>query len=166
MSLSYVVVFFVVYSRKENDSNDSVNIGTNDNNSLSRDDIETPNMSESSSPAEFSTDDEIYPSRSDEMSFANTEKISHDHRFFMKEDLKKHILGCFIISVKIGYFCKICEIFYRESNEKPGGSSGHGRMMLLSLKIVLVKSYHVTNTSLTNLKIKGALEKIDVSTNK
>ena len=44
-----------------------------ENSSLSRDDIQTPNISESSSFAEPSTDDEIHPRGSNEMRFANTE---------------------------------------------------------------------------------------------
>ena len=63
---------FFVYSTKVNDSNDCVNIRADENNSSSRDDIESLNMSESSSSAELSTDDEIYPFGSNEMRFANS----------------------------------------------------------------------------------------------
>ena len=48
-------------------------------NSSSRDDIETPNMSELSSSAEISTDDKIRPPGSNEMHFANSEKIRRGH---------------------------------------------------------------------------------------
>ena len=77
--LLLTIYVFSFYSWKVNDSNDSVNIRTNEKNSSSRDDIETPNMSELSSSAEVSTDDEIHPPGSNEMRFANSEKIRRDH---------------------------------------------------------------------------------------
>ena len=78
-----------VYSRKVNDRNDSVNIGTDENNSSSRDDTETPNMSESSSFTELLMDDEMHPPRLNEMRFANTEEIRHDHSLFDERRYKK-----------------------------------------------------------------------------
>ena len=60
-----------------------------ENSSLSRDDIQTPNISESSSFAEPSTDDEIHPRGSNEMRFANTEEIRHNQRLFDERRYKK-----------------------------------------------------------------------------
>ena len=53
-----------------------------ESNCSSRDDIETVNMSDSSSSAELSLDDKIHPSGSSEMHFANFEEIRQDHRLF------------------------------------------------------------------------------------
>lgn len=54
-------------------------------------------------------------------------------------DMKKSILGCIAISIKKGYLIKVCEVLYGESSSKPGGSLGHGDIMLLHLNIFLVK---------------------------
>ena len=59
------------------------------NNSLSRDDIGIPNMSESSSSAELSKDDEIHLSGSNEMHFANTEEIRCEHHLFGERRYEK-----------------------------------------------------------------------------
>ena len=80
------MVFFL-YSRKVNDSNDSFNIRANENSS-SRDDIKTPNISDSPSSAELSTDDEIHP-RSNEMRFANFEEIRWDYHLFDERRYEK-----------------------------------------------------------------------------
>ena len=96
LSLSYM---FFVYSRKVNDSNDSVIIRLNEKNSPSRDDIKTPSMSESSSSKELSTDEEIHPSGSNKMRFADTEEIKHDHSFYDERRYEK-LLGCITISIK------------------------------------------------------------------
>ena len=62
-SLNFPVLrAFFGYSRKVNDSNGSVNIRMDENNSSSRDDIETLNMSDSSSSPKLSKEDEIHPS--------------------------------------------------------------------------------------------------------
>ena len=53
--------------------------------------------------------------------------------------MKKSILGCIAISIKKGYLIKVCEVLYGESSSKPGGSMGHGDIMLLHLNIFLVK---------------------------
>lgn len=52
-------------------------------------------------------------------------------------DMKKSILGCIAISIKKGYLIKVCEVLYGESSPQPGGSMGHGDIMLLPLNIFL-----------------------------
>ena len=142
-------MFFFVYSRKVNDSNDSVNTRTDENNSSSRDDIETPNMSESSSSAELSTNDKIHPSGSNEMCFANSEKIRRDYRLLAERRFEKEYTWLYYNFNEKVYLCKICEVFYGKSSAKSGGSRGNGRITLLSLKIIPVKNLHDT----TNQKI-------------
>ena len=127
-------LMFFVYSRKVNDSNDSVIIRLNEKNSPSRDDIKTPNMSESSSSKELSTDEEIHPSGSNKMRFANTEEIKHDHSFYDERRYEKQYTWLYYNFNKIGYLYKICELFYGESSAKPGRSRGNGHIMLLSLR--------------------------------
>ena len=85
--LPLTIYVFFLYSRKVNDSNDSFNIRTNENSS-SRDDIKTPNISDSPSSAELSTDDEIHP-RSNEMRFANFEEIRWDYHLFDERRYEK-----------------------------------------------------------------------------
>ena len=82
-----------------------------ENNSSSRDDIKTPNMPESSSSAELSTDVEIHPSESNEMRFANTEKIRRDHCLFDERWYEKEHTWLYYNFNKKSYLCKICEVF-------------------------------------------------------
>ena len=135
---------FFVYSRKVNDNNDSVDIRMEKNNFfLSRDYTETLNMSESSSSAELSIDDKIRPSGSNEMRFVNSEEVRCNHRLCDERRCEKEYTWLYYNFDEKGCLCKSCEVFYGESNAKPGGNRGYGRIMLLSLKIILVKK---TNT--------------------
>ena len=81
-------------------------------------------MSESSSSAELSMDDEINPSGSNEMRFANSEEIRRDHRLFDERRYEKEYTWLYYNFNKKNYLCKICEVFYGESSAKPGGSRG------------------------------------------
>ena len=123
---------FFVYYRKVNDSNESVNIRTDENNSSLRDDIETPNMSESSSSAKLSTDDEIHPS---DQSFANSEVIRCDRRLFDEKRYEKEYTWLSYNFNEKSYLCKICGVFYGEPSAKPGGSRG-----AWSLKVILAEN--------------------------
>ena len=60
-----------------------------ENNSSSRNDIENPNMSESSSSVDLSTDGKMHPSGSNEMCFANSEEIRCDHCLFDEKRYEK-----------------------------------------------------------------------------
>ena len=153
-----------VHSRKAKDESSS----------LSRDDIQTPNISESSCFAEpSSTDDEIHHSGSNEMCFANIEEIGHNQRLFDERRYEKEYTWLYYNFNKKSYLCKICEVFYGESKTYLVEVGGHGCITLLSLRIILVKklTQHEKSVkhkdainSLTNLKIKDALEKIDTPT--
>ena len=138
--LPLTIYVFFVYSRKVNDSNDKVNIKTDESNCSSRDDIEALNMSESSSSAELSTDDEIHPSVTNEMRFANSEETRRHHCLFDERRYEKEYNWLYYNFNKKDYLRKICEGFYAESSAKPGGSTGHSRIIPLSLKIILVKN--------------------------
>lgn len=91
-------------------------------------------MSELSSSAKLSMDEEILPSESNEMRFANTKEIRHNHHLF---DEKEYSWLYYNLNKK-GFLCKICEVFYGESSVKPVRSRGHGHIMMLPLKIILV----------------------------
>ena len=90
LSVTILQVFLFIIG-KVNVSNDIANIRTDENSSSSRDDIETPNRSESSSSVELSTDDKIHPSGSNEMRFANTEEIRCNHHLFDERQYEKKI---------------------------------------------------------------------------
>lgn len=80
---------FFVFSRKaddSNDSNDSVNISTDENI------FHKALWNFSSSSMDLSLDDKIHPSGSNEMRFANSEEIRCDHRLFDKKENKTNKL--------------------------------------------------------------------------
>ena len=97
-------------------------------------------MSESSSSAELSTDDEIHPSVTNEMRFANSEETRRHHCLFDERRYEKEYNWLYYNFNKKDYLRKICDGFYGESSAKPGGSRGHSRIIPLSLKIILVKN--------------------------
>ena len=122
--LFVTIYVFFVYSRKVNDSNDNVNIRTDEKNSLLRDDIKTLNVSELSSSAELSRDDKVHPSGSNEMHFANSEETTCNHCLFDERRYEKEYTSIYYNFNKKGYLCKIFEVFCGESSGKPGGRRG------------------------------------------
>ena len=165
--LSLTIYVFFVYSRKVNDSNDNVNIRTDEKNSSLRDDIKTLNISELSSSAELSRDDKVHSSGSNEMHFANSEEIRCNHCLFDERRYEKEFTSIYYNFNKKGYLCKIFEVFCGESSGKPGGSRGvwlHNPGKKLTWHDKLENHKDAIN-SLTNLKIKDAFEKIDRQTN-
>ena len=132
-------------------------------------------MSDSLSSAKLSTDEEIHPSGSNEMRFANSEEIRRDHRLFDERRYEKEFTWLYYKFNKKGYLCKICEVFYRESSAKPGGSTGTWSHNAVIFKDNLGKkltrhdkseTHKDAMNSLTNLKIKDQFEKIDGPTNR
>ena len=90
----------------------------------------------------------------------------------MRDDTKKDMHGYITILVKIDICVKVCEIFYGSSSEKPGGSRGAWSHRAVHFKDNPGKkltrhdesdSHGFALKSLTNLKIKEALEKPDES---
>ena len=163
-------LYLFVYSRKVNDSNDSANIRMNENNPSSKDDIENLKYVRLVKLAKLSTDEEIHPSGSNEMRFANSEEIRRDHRLFDERRYEKEYTWLYYKFNKKGYLCKICEVFYRESSAKPGGSTGawsHNAVIFkdnLGEKLTRhdkSETHKDAMNSLTNLKIKDQFEKID-----
>ena len=54
--------------------------------------------------------------------FANNEEIKQNHHLFDERQYEKEYAWlCYNFS-KNGYLCKVCEVFYESSSEKPGVS--------------------------------------------
>ena len=73
----------------------------------------------------LSTDEQIHPSGSNEMHFADSEEIKRDHHLFDKRRYEKEYTWLHYNFNKKGYLCKICEVFYEVSSTKARGSREH-----------------------------------------
>ena len=107
-----------------------------------------------------------------QLRFANSEEIKQDHRLFDERQYEKEYGWLYYNFSKNGYLCKVCEVFYGSSSEKPGGSRGAWLHRTVHFKDNPCKklthhdesdSHGFALKSLTNLKIKEALEKLDES---
>ena len=126
------------------------------------------------SEADLSTDDEIDVLNENtndlQLRFANSEEIKQDHCWFDERRYEKEYAWLYFS--KNVYLCKVCEVFYGSSSEKPGGSRGAWSHRAVNFKDNPGKkltchnesdSHSFALKSLTNLKIKEALEKPDES---
>ena len=107
-----------------------------------------------------------------QLRFANSEEIKRDHRLFDERRYKKEYVWLYYNFSKNGYLCKVCEVFYGSSSEKPGGSRGAWSHRAVHFKDNPGQklthhdesdSHGFALESLTNLKIKETLEKLDKS---
>ena len=129
-----------------------------------------------SSETDLSTDDEINVLNKNtndlQLRFANSEEIKRDHRLFDERQYQKEYAWLYYNFSKNGYLCKVCEVFYGSSGEKPGGSRGAWSHRAVHFKDNPGKkltrhdksdSHGFALKSLTNLKTKETLEKPDES---
>ena len=59
-----------------------------------------------------------------QLRFANSEEIKRDHHLFDERRYEKEYAWLYYNFSKNGYLCKVCEVFYGSSSEKPGESRG------------------------------------------
>ena len=107
-----------------------------------------------------------------QLRFAKSEEIKRDHHLFDERQYEKEYAWLYYNFSKNGYLCNVREVFYRSSSEKPGGSRGAWLQRAVHSKDNPGKkltlhdesdSHGFALKSLTNLKIKEALEKLDES---
>ena len=125
------------------------------------------------SEADLLTDDEIDVLNENinnlQLRFANNEEMKWDHCLFDEKRYEKEYAWLYYNFSNNGYLCKVCEVFYGSSSEKPGGSRGAWSHRAVHFKDNPGKkvtchdksdSHGFALKSLTNLKIKETLEKL------
>ena len=65
-------------------------------------------------------DDKIHPSGSNEMRFANSEEIRHNHRLFDERRYEKNILGCIKILIRKVCCAKFVRYFMKRQVQNLG----------------------------------------------
>ena len=96
--------------------------------SWSEEPLSPANQSGTSSEADLSTDDGIDVLNENtnnlQLRFVNSKEIKQDHSLFDERRYEKEYAWLYYNFSKNGYLCKVCEVFYGSSSEKPGGSRG------------------------------------------
>ena len=100
------------------DKAEQIDINTNGNNSDSESDGEN-DSSDSSSDDESS---ENYQEKGP--SFASSNDIESDHRFYDQSRYEKMYTWLYYNQSERGYMCKVCEVYYRNSPHFSGSNRG------------------------------------------
>lgn len=111
---------FCIYSRKVNDSNTSANNRTEEAYLLPRHDLSLLIYQSRESLQNYQRINKICPLGSIVMCLTNIEEITHDHRLFVERICEKEYTWLYYNLNEKDYLSKILNVFYGESNAKPG----------------------------------------------
>ena len=100
--------------------------------------------------------------------FTNEKETEQDHRLFDERRYEKEYTWLYYNCNKGGYMCKVCEVYYGQSNAKAGGNRGAWSHVEVRFKDNTGKklkrdddseSHKEAVVMITNLKIDRALNK-------
>ena len=108
-----------------------------------------------------------------DITFANEKEIKQDHRLFDEQCYEKEYTRLYYNCNKGGYMCKVCEVFYGQSNAKAGGNRGTWSHVEVRFKDNPAKklkchgdseSHKEAVVMITNLKTNRVLNKVNQHT--